>query len=159
MLGKSHLMMSLIAVAPLTMIATNDEMIYIIAFASLGALFPDIDEPESTIGRRLLGVSLLLSLFIKHRGITHTMTMIIVYLIIFTIVIYYNFNTSVIFSVIAFLLGNIVHVLGDMSTTSGVAILNPYSLKKYYILPQKMRIKTGNMVEKIIILPTLSADM
>lgn len=37
----------------------------------IGTIFPDIDEPESYIGRKFPIFSNLLSIFVEHRGVTH----------------------------------------------------------------------------------------
>lgn len=41
--------------------------------ASVGALLPDADHPESKLGRRVYPLSLLLYQFAGHRGVTHSL--------------------------------------------------------------------------------------
>ena len=42
-------------------------------FCLLGSIFPDIDEPQSKIGRKTLGASNLIKTFFGHRGLTHSL--------------------------------------------------------------------------------------
>ena len=72
MTARGHI---LLAITPV--IVFNPEMYntdpYILGAIALGAVLPDIDEPNSYIGRRLYFVSDLIRLIgIKHRTVTHT---------------------------------------------------------------------------------------
>lgn len=52
-----------------------------LAVAGLGALLPDIDHPQSWLGRRLRFVSAPLSSMVSHRGVTHSLLAVAVCLI------------------------------------------------------------------------------
>lgn len=156
MLAKSHTMMALVAIAPIASYAPLWALPYLMAGALLGSLFPDIDEPQSTIGRYTAIVSIFLSLFVKHRGITHTVGAILLYASVGFLAYLFIAKSWVIWATSAFIVGNIVHVIGDMLTSSGVEILNPITTRKFYLLPRNMRFKTGGAIERFALLPILS---
>lgn len=131
----------------------------------IGSLWPDLDEPESYLGRRVYIISLFLSIFTKHRGITHTVIALVIYAIVAYVLYLYretfNISTSaVIFSSIGFLLGNFIHILGDMCTKEGgIALLYPISKKRFYLTPEQLRFKTAGITESVIVTPTLTAGV
>ncbi len=120
----------------------------------IGSLFPDIDEPGSYIGRKLFMFSLILSQFIDHRGITHTITICIAYAgILYSTYLMSWLDTNMILLSIGFLVGNIGHIFGDMMTKGGVAILYPLSKKRIGLFPRPMRFYTSGVIERIVIFP------
>jgi len=123
-----------------------------------GSTFPDIDEPHSHIGRKFPIFSNILSLFIKHRGITHTIIVLFIYCgLFFTLLNTLHFDAKmreyIIYSFAGFIVGNIGHILGDMSTISGVSLLYPFTQKSFHILPKFLRYRTGGAVERLFVLP------
>lgn len=156
MLGKTHIMMSMIGVAPLIIYSPPWALIYVIAGGALGAIFPDIDEPQSMIGRRTIIISNILRIFVKHRGITHTLLAFILYSMCAVVLFKYYQDMRIIWAAAAFIIGNIVHVMGDMMTLGGVSILGPFSEKKLHLLPKGLRLKTGGLVERFMVLPLFS---
>ncbi len=81
MLGKTHIGLALglsavgiSLVSPLAQITfhTKDLSLFYGAVA-FGALLPDIDEPNSTLGRKTLGISNALRALFGHRGFTHSL--------------------------------------------------------------------------------------
>jgi len=114
-----------------------------------GSVFPDIDEPHSYIGRKFPLFSNILSMFIEHRGITHTLLVIFLYSAIAYSVILIDGIENSFFIVIAigFIVGNIGHILGDMMTKSGVALLYPITSKNFGLLPKRLRFYTGGFIE------------
>ena len=113
----------------------------------IGSFFPDIDEPNSYIGKKLPFFSKLLrKIGLKHRTLTHS---IFFPLILFLIIAFIpDLDT---FFVRGFIIGIILHIIGDTITVSGVPILYPISKKRYFLLPSFLRFKVGSMAENIII--------
>lgn len=114
-----------------------------IAGAALGAMTPDIDESQSKISRRL-PFARLVSLFLKHRGATHSFLGAGIVTLIFSTLCYMasliingyrpgiiNFNLLPLF-IASFFAGYLVHLGGDILTPSGIPILYP-SKKRYKI--------------------------
>lgn len=132
-----------------------DLMLYpYIAGVVFGATFPDIDEPHSYIGRRLYFISEFLSLFIRHRGITHTLLIVGIYALIgYVLCLSYPSNNLLKSAAIGFLVGNTGHLFGDMMTKSGVSLLYPFSEKSYGLMPKPMRFYTGGVTEYLFVLP------
>ncbi|PFR46284.1 hypothetical protein COK29_31030, partial [Bacillus cereus] len=69
---RTHLTTSL-AVALPVLAVTDTLTITNITAVCLGALLPDIDEPNSFIGQRTRGVSDLIHAVFDHRGMTHSL--------------------------------------------------------------------------------------
>lgn len=141
--------------------ASSPELYTLYLFAVgvlLGSVFPDIDEPGSYIGRKFPLFSNTLSLFIKHRGITHTLLVLLFY-----VMVYYFLSFTIGFSgrvlglmddvFAGFIIGNIGHILGDMTTKSGVSLFYPLTKKNIGILPKSLRYYTGSPVEVFLVRP------
>lgn len=96
--------------------------------AVLGALFPDIDTPESALGRRLPFFSLLGG---GHRGWTHSL----LGLILFSVPLLFIFNTGI---AVVFAAGYLSHLLLDMLNPAGVRIFWPIPLNmRFCSIPSK----------------------
>ena len=116
-------------------------------------MFPDIDEPHSYIGRRFTIFSQIFSLFFKHRGITHTALIILVYIALIPLI---SYNPLYKLIGIGFIIGNVGHILGDASTKSGVPIFYPIYSKGFGILPKAFRYTTGGGIEYMFVLPAFT---
>jgi len=116
-----------------------------------GVVFPDIDEPESWIGRRTIIISNIIKFIFGHRGFTHTLIFTILLLIIGLIYIdiYIGLNSKMIYMLYGFVAGVFLHIIGDAHTKGGVPLLLPFSKKKFFILPKFMRFKTNSFTEYI----------
>jgi len=120
-------------------------------FSSLfGALFPDIDEDRSYIGRRLAFMSIIISSGIQHRTFTHYL--------IFPIIIYFLaisfINDFVIHLVLlGFVAGIVLHDIGDMFTVGGIkGFFYPFFPNtKIWVTPKFLRFYTGSIAEYIFI--------
>ena len=108
---------------------------------AIGALLPDIDHPNSFIGRRSFGLSKIINKTFGHRGFTHSLlcTFIIGCTLYITLPAQWAAGVA---------LGYISHILGDFFSKSGVPLMNPYSNKKYRLPIYK----TGKLSETIILI-------
>lgn len=104
----------------------------LIASASFGSLLPDIDHPNSKMGRRVKPLSKFINKLVGHRGATHTLlAMMIVSLVLFLL------NLSLPLSlqplgltaVLGVTVGYFNHLLLDALTPSGVPIFAPFYKK------------------------------
>lgn len=122
-------------------------------FVLLGSVFPDIDEPESFIGRRLPIFSNVLSIFISHRGITHFLIIPLGILLLA----YYEDDLNIKFALLGFAIGILAHDIGDMLTKGGIiGFLFPFFMsKKIALLPEPLRFITGSITEYIVIFSIL----
>lgn len=119
--------------------------------AIIGSLIPDIDHPRSFISRAnllFLGASKAISQT-GHRGITHSITGLLVFsIIVYLIVSHLNLNPFVVF---AFMLGYTSHLVADSMNPAGVRWLQPFN-NKFRISRLVLGIRTGGMGEKLIFL-------
>jgi inner membrane protein len=106
-------------------------------FVSLFAtIIPDIDSQNSKLGKFFLFKPI--NFFIKHRGIMHSVTFMILIGLIFFI--FFEDFLS------AFLWGYSIHLLLDCLTLQGVYIFYPLKIKI------RGKIKTGGLIESALII-------
>ena len=142
---KTHLafgvLVALLAVKFL--IDAKKELFFVIVV--LSAIMPDIDAPFSKISQKIKPLSWMLSLFVGHRGVLHT--------IYFPLLVYFLlriFEQDVIAG--AFFLGYISHLIIDMLTVNGVHFF--YPINKVQI---RGFIKSGGILEWILFVLILTA--
>lgn len=109
---------------------------------ALGALLPDIDHPQSSIGKVFFFLSIPINQKFGHRGVIHGF---VVWLPILIVGLLAN---SQILTFIG--LGAISHILIDSYTISGVKALLPFSEKSMVFLRRDWRIYTGSVHEIIL---------
>lgn len=134
----THVVTSCIAGITVAGIMDIDVSAPLIAGLVIGSVFPDIDEPNSYIGKRSLGTSYIINALFGHRGLTHSLLPFIL-LVLLTI----KFPVSML---IGFTAGYLFHILSDMFSKSGVPLFLPFSNKKYAIPIYR----TGGISEHII---------
>lgn len=122
MTGKTHLTLGI-----LTAMLTTDDTLQFCCLC-IGSILPDIDHPTSMLGKKVPFVAKLFS----HRGFTHSLL----------------FSTLMAVIDIWICYGTIVHIVADMLTKQGVALL--YPIEKKLRLPLAKYVKTGGMFEKFI---------
>ncbi|CAM2772152.1 metal-dependent hydrolase [Helicobacter burdigaliensis] len=153
MLGKTHIAFSL-GLSSIPIFAYHHfysplDSIFLGQFyacVAFGAILPDIDEPNSLLGKKTLFISHIIKAITGHRGLTHSLFFIVcIFLLAF---LFSNFSLLI----FGIALGVFLHILGDMMTFSGVPILLPFSQKKFYALPKFLRFKTGGIIDKSIAL-------
>ena len=139
MLARTHLVFGfLIALWLKPMITTNNIYIFF-AFVLLGTLIPDIDSENSLINSKIPIIPRILAIFLKHRGIFHSIYLAILFsgLIWFFISKPYGF---------ALFVGYSSHLMIDGFTRDGVNLLHPLSQLKI-----EGPIETGKIVEHVIL--------
>lgn len=126
----------------------NALVVYILII--FGALLPDIDEPNSYIGNKLLLVSYGLKIIgLKHRTITHWLISPIL-LAAFA----YGLNDFYITAILyAIAIGILLHDIGDMLTKGGIyGFFFPFFPNtKIVLLPNALRFETFSLYEHILI--------
>lgn len=132
MTGKTHIAGGLLVGVLATQVM--DIHIGYSIISGLGALLPDIDEPHSTIGRKIPG-SFLFKILFGHRGFFHSLLA----AGLFYLALMFVTNHTVALLLVA---GYISHLLLDALTPSGVPFL--YPIKKSFSLGL---IKTGGIKE------------
>ena len=122
MLGKQHLVFGVAtSIAISGALASNgvtafNTPIYFIGGVALGSLFPDIDDPDSLIGRVVPFLSLRIHKYFGHRGLTHDLKLILLLAIFPILATCFTGNLAF----IGFLYGILGHEFLDMMTSLGV---------------------------------------
>ncbi len=114
-----------------------------------GVLLPDIDEAHSTIGQKVGWLSKLIQKIFKHRGLFHSVWMILILYALFQFVVskYLAINN---FVLMGFLVGYAAHLLGDAITVNGI--------KPFYPLGLTIRgpVRTGKFSEVLVALAIIT---
>jgi len=107
-----------------------------------GAILPDLDHPQSFIGRVFFPVSIPLNRWLGHRGAFHSF-----WLWLLVCLAGYFWTP-------AFFLGAgaILHILADCGTVSGVRALSPWSQKLFVVFRRSWRIKSGSSHEILVLI-------
>lgn len=157
---RSHIALGLLGgfaltYAPNIVPYSESEIISVLPLIALGSVFPDIDEPNSFIGKKIPVFSHIVSSLFGHRGFTH-------FLLFPVILISLGLYVIPLFSlwVYAFCFGIVMHQIGDMMTKSGIpSYFFPFSygiLKHRAVLaPSFLRFRTGSGTEMFFVLPLL----
>ena len=144
MLAKSHLAFGFLSALIAMPFLNIESKIIFTSLVLLGALLPDIDQPKSTISSYIPIMPRLMSMFIKHRGIFHSIffAVLIPYAVAYFTIPAYG---------IAIFIGYISHLLIDGITKQGINFLNPIAKLKISGF-----ITTGTISEIVILLLIIS---
>ena len=166
MMKKTHLKGGIISGLAISYIAnniltgTNPEALnamLIISGSAIGSLLPDIDHPQSYMGRKLPLFSGLLNLihkiskklkmkrtqkFYGHRGFMHSL---VFWTLLCLLVFLVSKNEVLQVLTIGIFIGVLSHILLDVLTVSGVPILMPLTFKNFKI----PIVRTNGLSEKI----------
>jgi inner membrane protein len=110
------------------------------ALVLTGAILPDIDHPQSRVGRALPFLSYPITLLLGHRGITHSLIMVVVLLILAT-----TYEYEWLFWLT---FGYLMHLVGDYLTDSGIPAFWPMQRRFRFVLVGS----TNSISEPIIVL-------
>ncbi len=125
-----------------------DNFALILSGVIFGSLLPDIDEPNSYIGRKVAFFSEIANSSVGHRTITHNLFV----WILFGLYGYYFLN----YFIIGMSIGAMLHILEDSATNSGVK----WALKPLYtgfaILPKRFRFNTNGKFENYVYTPIIT---
>jgi inner membrane protein len=140
MMYKTHIASSLAVGAGIANIIAIPFSIGYVAGLTLGSLLPDIDEPNSYLGRRSLGISYLIHKKLGHRGLTHSLAAWIVFSV-YCCILPNSFTLGL-------SMGYLFHIIGDFFSVTSVPLLSPF----HEYRPQKMLFsyRTGSFTEEII---------
>ena len=113
-----------------------------LALMAAGAILPDLDHPQSFIGRVFFPISIPLNRWLGHRGAFHSFW-------VWGLVCLAGLLWRPAFFIGA---GSILHILADCATVSGVRALAPWSEKLFVVFRREWRIKSGSPHEIIVLL-------
>lgn len=159
MLARTHIISSLaIGTIPLSFGIVEMELstlqFYLIGLF-FGSIFPDIDEPNSFIGRKTLVLSHIIKMIFSHRGITHQL---IFPMTIFALLSIFmkGHEPTLIFFIFGVVVGIFLHQMGDMLSGDPInkgginAYFFPFgSQGRIQIFPKPFRCVVGSIKEYI----------
>jgi inner membrane protein len=139
MLARTHLAFSFLAALWLRpMINTNNVFIFFGLFL-LGSILPDIDNEHSLINSKIPILPKIWTIFIKHRGIFHS----IYFAFLIPGLVWFFINKQY---GIALFLGYTSHLIMDGFTKAGINLLHPFSRLKI-----EGPIETGKVMEHVLL--------
>ena len=122
-----------------------------VACAIIGSVLPDIDSPNSYIGRVLPYASTPIERQWGHRTITHSLLCLLALSVMTWPVLIWQTPCYA-----ALLLGYMSHIIADCATKSGVPLFYPHSAACVFPGSAKYRIKTGSTGEGILLIGLIS---
>jgi inner membrane protein len=141
MLLKTHLVFAILAI--ILLVGQVESKILFIVMVLVATILPDADSAFSTAGRNL--VSRSLQLFVKHRGLIHSLTVGILISLIFAV--YWPVGA------LGFFVGWSVHMLCDSFTKEGVQAFWPFKVKSTGF------ISTGGRFEETLFFSMIFVDL
>lgn len=107
--------------------------------ALVGSLLPDIDEPNSFVGKKVWLLSKLIKFTTGHRGIFHTLIITLIFPLIYFLTkdneIFLKYNWFPYFNVmLGLVIGYLSHLLMDSMTGMGVPLFWPITKQKVSIM-------------------------
>jgi len=141
MLVKTHLVIGLFGI--LLFLPFVESKVIFVLMVLIATLLPDIDSAYSTLGhKKFFG---FLQFFVKHRGVLHSFTFLIVLTLIFL------FFLPLL--ALGFFLGYALHLFADSFTKEGIVLFYPFKKKSSW------NIKTGGKMETIVFVLFLMIDI
>ena len=147
MMAKSHVVVGLatwVFTAPVLHISAVDPRYLGLAVA--GSLLPDIDHPQSWVGRRTRPVSTAIAAALGHRGVTHSAVAVAGLAVL---LVYAGYRRG---GISALAIGYLSHLGADMLTPRGLRLAWP--LRGAWGFPL---CRSGSYMEAIIVLALLCA--
>lgn len=149
MTGKSHLVCGIFGGLTYGVISgdfSSSVLIPTIITSAIGGLTPDIDSPNSKIGRKIKPISWLANRLCGHRGLIHTPFFVAIVSCLILTLMFISNNINNYYLLISFVIGYTGHLLLDTFTVEGIMWLYPFNKKKIHFT----NIKTGSIFEYLI---------
>lgn len=144
MLGKQHLTYGIVTGTCLASQFTDKPVEAVLLWSSciLGSVFPDIDLPSSTIGKRFPGISNIFNNMFGHRGFLHTpLFLVLLWWAFYFLVGFFSLSYHGFWILIGFSFGYICHLIQDIMTNNGIKVLWPITKKSLHLTNQKSSAK------------------
>ena len=135
---------------------TLNNLLLIAVGAGIGSMIPDIDEPNSVLGRKVKILSTTIKTVFGHRGFFHTpLFILLLYWLLNGVLGEFSaaYKSSVEMFIKGILSGMISHLILDMLTPAGIMLFFPLSTHRVRIL--KMKSKNRDTVVSILLIVCL----
>jgi inner membrane protein len=142
-LGVNHLFPSVLGRSP-----------EILGMAVLGSLAPDLDEPQSLLGKKLAVIAYPLKLLLGHRGFTHSLAALVLATAVLAGLFSAGYGPRPAYG-LAFLLGYAGHLGADWMTSAGAPLLWPNPTRHASPLPMR----TGGVMEHAVMTLVVAAGV
>ena len=135
MMFKTHIAFgSLAALFAIQYLNPRNQLLFFLIVV-FGSALPDIDSPNSKIGRKVKVIGWLF----KHRGFFHSFIALALFSLLF-----YSLSNNMLYSA-AFFFGYLSHLVIDAFTLEGIAPLHPISTRRINGF-----IRTGHFIEFVV---------
>lgn len=156
MIVKTHMTFNSIAILSIKYFTTVfdsfsfSQFLIFYCASIIGSIFPDIDEKNSYISRKIPIISIITSSLLKHKTYTHYLFLPVG---IFVFSFYFIEDLGIKISLMGFAVGILLHDMGDMFTMNGIrGFLYPFFPNtNIVLLPCFLRFTTNGMVEYIVL--------
>ncbi len=151
MLWRTHLFAGATAGLLLTVSNPDPKAVAVSAgIAGVSALLPDIDSPESKLGRLIPILPTVLTVTVGHRGVLHSLVGALGMSLAASLLIKIWYASAFLEIFTLVLTGYITHLLLDSMTNSGCPWV--YPIKTHIGIPL---LSTGSFVERLIVSPVM----
>lgn len=142
--GKTHVVLGLWSGmgAALFVASPPSQALLFMTVAALSATLPDIDHPRAHLRQRLGCLGHIAFGWLRHRGPTHSITALTLVAIISL-----HFFPALALPV---MLGYASHLVADLMTPRGLAVLWPVVGRVVWLLPRAFRITSGGGRERLL---------
>ncbi|MBU0536026.1 MAG: metal-dependent hydrolase [Nanoarchaeota archaeon] len=147
MMFRTHITIGFLAGLLMLPMLTPLNPVLFIFLALVGSAMPDIDHPESEIGRKVKIVAFLF----EHRGFFHSLFATLLFYLLF---IYYLGSLRYGVYVFAFVIGYFSHILSDSLTREGIMPFHPLSKFRVHGF-----IRTGKGFEYVLLIVVFMLSM
>jgi len=122
-----------------------------LVIAAGASLLPDLDHPQSWLGRRLRFISRPLSALVGHRGFTHSLLAIVAMVLALR---YFN-EGAILWWLLPLVVGYASHLLGDFFTVAGIPLLWPWRMR----WRSPLTMVTGSGAERMVMWLLVAASV
>lgn len=142
--GKTHIVLGLWSGMGAAALVTSPppQALLFMAVGGLAAALPDIDHPRAHLRQRLGCLGHIAFGWLRHRGPTHSITAL-------TLVAIISLHVIPAFA-LPVMLGYASHLIADLMTPRGLAVLWPVVGRVVWLLPKWLRITTGGGRERLL---------
>ena len=156
--GKLHLALGITSgvVGGLLLMQKPIDAYFFSASCILGSVFPDIDLPNSKLGKYTFGLSRVFNKMFGHRGLFHTPCFLFLSWVLYHLLKKGSISSISFVLMSGFSIGFLCHLIQDMMTKDGIKIFYPFCKKKIHFTNIKSDSKLHYLITLIFMIMVIT---
>jgi len=160
MMARTHMVASAAVFSSGSFVLTGDPQWSYLPAVLFGSLLPDMDHPNSKIGRRMVRTIILapipymLYYLLGHRTITHSLIAITFWIALVASLFYIQIEAVYVVAIMCIGIGYILHLTQDYFADRGIPLFYPFSHRRYMAAAT---VHTGGVAEWGLIAASIAA--